>query len=207
MYKVVSSGSSGNAVIYHNSILVDCGVPYSALKPFIYDLQLVLLTHVHGDHINKGTIRRLAEDRPTLRFGCCEWMVEHMEGVRNVDVYEIGKIYNYVSFSLSPIQLYHDVKNCGYRIFKEGKKIIHATDTATMEGISAKGYDLYAIECNYDEEKIFELIDKAESNGEFAYQRGALNSHLSWQKAHYFFHTNKKETSELLRLHESKNNI
>ena len=40
-----------------------------------------------------------------------------------------------------PIKLYHDVPNCGYRIFINDKKIIYMTDTKTLEGITAKNYD------------------------------------------------------------------
>jgi len=117
MYQVLATGSTGNAIIYHNTILVDCGVPYSILKPYIQNIQIVLLTHSHGDHINKSTLNKLASERPALRIGCCSWMSEHVAGIRNVDFYEIGQMYNYGSFSVSPIKLYHDVENCGYRFF------------------------------------------------------------------------------------------
>lgn len=56
-------------------VLVDCGVPYKALEPYVPKLKLVLLTHIHSDHFQKRTIKRLASERPTLRFGCCRWLV------------------------------------------------------------------------------------------------------------------------------------
>jgi phosphoribosyl 1,2-cyclic phosphodiesterase len=204
MYKIISSGSQGNAVIYQNNILVDCGVPFSLLKPFVKDIQLVLLTHEHKDHINAQTVKKLASERPTLRFGCGEWMKEHLEGIKNVDFYESGRVYNYGSFSIIPITLYHDVKNFGYRIFKDGTKIIHCTDTCHLQGISAIGYDLYAIEHNYDSETIMERILAKESRGEFAHERGAINSHLSEQQARDFIFKNKGSHSQTLRLHETK---
>lgn len=204
MYQVIASGSTGNAVIYHKSILVDCGVPWSFIKPFMKDIQLVLLTHGHNDHINTQTLRKLAYERPTLRFGCGIWMKDYLEGIKNVDYYEAGIVYNYGSFSISPIVLYHDVKNFGYRIFKEGTKIIHCTDTAHLSGITANNYDLYCIESNYNEDTIFQVIEKLESEGKFAHQRGAINSHLSEQQCNDFFFTNKGPESKLVRLHETK---
>jgi len=202
MHSIIASGSTGNSVVYHNSIMVDCGIPFNLLTRIINNLQLVLLTHKHSDHLNLSTIKKLAFERPSLRFGCCEWMVEHLEGIKNVDVYEIGKIYDYGQFQISPVKLYHDVENCGYRIFKDGTKIFHATDTCTLDGISAKEYDLYALEHNYDEETVWDNIKAIEDSGGFAHQRGAINSHLSEQQAKEFFFRNMKESSKLIRLHE-----
>ena len=204
MYQVIASGSTGNSIIYHKTILVDCGVPFSLLKPFLKDIKLVLLTHSHNDHINAQTLRKLAYERPTLRVGCGVWMKDFVGGIKNVDYYEAGEVYNYGSFSISPIKLYHDVPNFGYRIFKDETKIIHCTDTCHLEGISAKEYDLYAIEHNYDEDVVNEIILRLESEGKFAHQRGAINSHLSEQQARDFIFKNKGPNSQVLRLHETK---
>lgn len=204
MYQVISSGSMGNAVLYFNSLLIDCGIPYSLIKPYEKDLQLVLISHAHGDHINPTTVHKLAYERPTLRFGIGEWMVPYLKGVRNVDVYEIGKWYNYGSFKIAIGQAYHDIPNCFYRIEKNGYKIFHATDTGHLSGITAKDYDLYSIESNYNEDTVFETIAKLESEGKFAHQKGALNSHLSEQQCNDFFFRNKGPQSKLIRLHETK---
>jgi phosphoribosyl 1,2-cyclic phosphodiesterase len=204
MHNIIASGSTGNAIIYHNSILVDCGVPYSLIKPFVKDIQLVLLTHCHKDHINAQAVRKLASERPTLRFGCGEWMDKYLIGVKNVDFYEAGQVYDYGSFSISPIWLYHDVPNFGYRIFKGETKIIHCTDTCHLERITAKDYDLYAIEHNYDADTVQEKIAQIELLGGYAHQRGAINTHLSEQDARDFFFKNKGPESRLIRLHETK---
>ena len=74
-YNIISTGSDGNATILEDFVLVDCGVPYKALEPYVPKLKLVLLTHIHSDHFQKRTIKRLASERPTLRFGCCRWLV------------------------------------------------------------------------------------------------------------------------------------
>ena len=204
-YNIISSSSKGNAVIYHDHILVDCGISYKKLKPYINDLKIILLTHEHKDHFNPITIQKLISDRPTLRFACGRFLVEklHDLGVVRIDVVEPGKVYDYKLFKISPITLYHDVDNFGYRIFKDDYKIIHATDTVTMEGIKAKGYDLYAIEHNYDETTIDEEIADKLSRNEYAYEIGAKNSHLSFQQAEAFINENKKEDSEVIKLHVS----
>lgn len=207
MYNIIATGSTGNAIIYYNTILVDCGIPFSYLKPYIHDIQIVLLTHVHKDHLNIQTLKRLAFERPALRIGCGVHLLEYLEGFKNVDVYDVGKLYDYGNFRISPVRLYHDVTNFGYRLFFDGKKILHCTDTSHLKGISAYNYDLYSLECNYDEETVFQIIKERESRGEFAHQRGAINSHLSEQQALDFYHKNKGEKSELIRLHESTTSL
>lgn len=201
---IIASGSSGNCEIYHNNIAVDMGVPYSKIKPYINNLQIVLLTHLHFDHFNITTIKKLAFERPTLRFGCGEWMVEFLKGIKNVDVYQFGETYNYGSFKISMGKCYHDVPNAFFRIFKGNHKIFRATDTAHLDSIEAKGYDLYAIEHNYDEDTVFESIAKIEAGGGFAHQKGAINSHLSEQQARDFIFKNAGENYKVIRLHESK---
>ena len=203
MYNVIATGSKGNAILYHGNILLDCSVPFSEVKPYLYDIDLILLTHIHGDHFNLATLKKIAFERPSLRFGCGEWMVQHLDGLKNVDVYNQGGLYDYGDFEISPIKLYHDVENFGYRIFKGDHKTIHCTDTAHLEGISAKNYDLFAVEFNYNEDTINESIARSEAKGEFSHQRGSINSHLSEQQARDFIFKNKGEVCEILRLHES----
>ena len=148
-YKIINSGSDGNCTIIESKIAIDMGVSFKKLSPYVKDLKLVLLTHIHCDHFNKATIKKLAKERPTLRFGCCEWLVQDLIdcGIdkRNIDVYKIGIKYNYTQFKIVPLKLYHDVPQCGYRIFIDDYKIIYATDTKTLDGITAPNYDYYFI--------------------------------------------------------------
>lgn len=204
--EVIGTGSSGNSVLYHRQILIDIGLPYSRIEPYKNEIQLVLLTHEHlSDHLNISALKRLCFEKPLIRVGCGEWMVKYLDGIKNIDVLEAGKIYNYGSFKISPIVLFHDVLNYGYRIFKGDHKTIHITDTSHVIGISAKNYDLYSIEHNYNEDTIHESIARKKANGEYAYQTGAINSHLSEQQARDFIFKNAGENSKVIRLHESKN--
>lgn len=204
MHKILKSGSEGNAVVYHGSIVVDCGIPYSLIEPVIDDIQIVLATHKHLDHFNLSTLRRIQFERPTVRFACGPWMAELFQGFKNVDILDFGKWYDYGPFKVALIKLYHDVPNCGYRIEKDGHKTIHATDTCHLEGVSAKDYDLFCIESNYDENVINQVIAEKKAKGEFTHLEGSINSHLSDQQCNDFFYENRKEDSVLVRLHQSK---
>ena len=203
--KVISSGSEGNAVIYNNQIMVDCGVTLKALEEVKRSLKIVLLTHKHSDHLKIRTLQRLQAERPTLRVACGDFLLEELPCIKNIDVLQVGKIYDYGAFKVSPVKLYHDVPNFGWRIFlPNGQKIFHATDTVHLEGITAKGYDLYAIEHNYCEEYIQEAIEEARANGEYTHAYGNINTHLSIQQARAFIETNRKDSSEVLELHKSR---
>ena len=203
--KVISSGSEGNAVIYDKSIMVDCGVTLKALQEVKRSLKIVLLTHKHGDHLKLRTLQRLQAERPTLRVACGNFLLEELLCIKNIDVLQVGKIYDYGAFKVSPVKLYHDVPNFGWRIFlPNGQKIFHATDTVHLEGITAKGYDLYAIEHNYCEEYIQQAIEEARANGEYTHAYGNINTHLSIQQARAFIEANRKESSEVLELHKSR---
>ena len=203
--QVISSGSEGNAVIYNNAIMVDCGVSLKALQEVKRSLKIVLLTHKHSDHLKIRTLQRLQAERPTLRVACGDFLLEELPCIKNIDVLQVGKIYDYGAFKVSPIKLYHDVPNFGWRIFlPNGQKIFHATDTVHLEGITAKGYDLYAIEHNYCEEYIQQAIEEAHAKGEYTHAYGNINTHLSIQQARAFIEANRKESSEILELHKSR---
>ncbi len=205
-YKIISSCSTGNAVIIRDYVLVDCGVSFKRLAKYYKKLKLVLLTHIHSDHLKKETIKKLALERPTLRFACCEWLLEPLLecGVqrKNIDVLEIGTKYDYKLLKVVPIKLYHDVPQCGYRILFDDYKVIYMTDTRTVEGISAKNYDLYLIEGNYDEDEIKERIKRKQENFEYIYEFRAKDSHLSIQQASEFLMNNMGEKSEYVLMHQ-----
>lgn len=197
-YEIIQTGSKGNAVVVEN-VLLDCGVSFKALQGCYKNIDLVLLTHEHTDHANIKTIIKLAEERPTLRFACCEWLSDI--DVKNLDVLECGKTYDYGAFKVKPIELTHDVPNCGYKLDFNGQKAIYATDTAHLDGIEAKGFDLYLIEANYEEEELRQRIAEKEQNGEFVYEYRVKETHLSKEQADEFILNNIVD-GEYVYLHE-----
>lgn len=203
-YKIINSGSDGNCTILENKVAIDMGVSYKAISSYIKTLQLVLLTHIHSDHFNKSTIRRIAKERPLVRFGCCKWLVQSLIecGVnrRNIDVYkfEEGICYN-KDLSIEVFELFHDVPNCGYKVFINNKKIVYATDTKTLGKLEAKDYDLYLIEGNYENEE--ELRERADND--YYYNR-VTQTHLSKEYTTEWLLQNMGDNSEYRFMHEHK---
>ncbi len=204
-YQIVSTGSKGNAVILNDKILIDCGVSFKSLSPYIKPLVLVLLTHSHGDHFNPSTVRRLAEERPTLRFGTPPWLVDGLVSCAArksfIDVYEMHTVFDYAVFKIEPFPLIHNVPNCGYKIHINGKNAIYATDTNSLNNVEAKGFDLYMIESNYSEPEIAERIRLKQESGKHIYEYDVLNNHLSREKADDWLYRNMSSKSTYVYLH------
>ena len=204
MIKVISSSSKGNAILYNSVALVDIGVAFARLKAHLADIKVVFLTHQHSDHLKIKTLQALCKQKPSLRIACGAWMVDLLDGIKNpIDVLEFGQWYSYGSFNVAMGKLYHDVPNCFFRFDFNGYKVFHATDTAHLKGISAKGYDLYALEHNYCEEKAELIINEAKKTGVYTHVIHSINSHLSVQQAHEWLLRNMKKDSKVVRLHES----
>ncbi len=205
-YKIISSCSTGNATIIRDIILIDCGVTFKKLEKYYKQLKIVLLTHVHQDHFNRSTIKRLAQERPTLRFACCEWLLQPLLecGVerRNIDILQIGTKYDYKLFKIVAIKLYHDVNQCGYRILFDDYKVIYMTDTKTIEGISAKNYDLYLVEANYKENELEGRIKQKQLQGDFTYEWRVKDTHLSEEQCVEFLLNNMGKNSEYVFMHQ-----
>ena len=210
---VIATGSQGNAVSLDSEILIDCGVPYKKITHIVPTLKLVLLTHRHHDHFSPTTIKRLHRERPMLRFGCCEWMVPYLisAGVSPavIDIYSTGDdapIYKYDGgrIRISPVPLFHDVANCGYKITISRKKAFYATDTASLDNVCAYGFDLYLIEANHTEEELAERIRRKTDAGEYVYEHRVEYTHLSRESADAWLAMNAGPNSKVIYLHQHK---
>lgn len=204
-YDIVGTGSKGNAVVINQHILIDCGVSFKSVKPYLKDIKLVLLTHRHFDHFNKRTISTVASERPTMRFACGGWMVQDVVecGVRksNIDILTVNTVYNYGLFKIEPVRLVHDVPNFGYKIYSGGERLMYATDTNSLDGVEAKDFDLYMIEANYTEQDLIERIRVKQSEGIFPYEVNVKDNHLSKEKADDFIYRNIGNNGSYVYLH------
>ena len=211
-YNILSTGSKGNAVIINGEILIDCGVPFKLLKPYIKPLKLVLLTHIHGDHFKPSAVRALHKERPALRWGCCEWMVQPLvnAGVdkRKIDLLSPDIQFVYSNFIVEPVSLFHNVPNCGYKITdSEEKRLFYATDTGTLDGINAKGYDLYLVEANHTNAELEARMAAKLAAGEFSYELAAAQNHLSREQAENWLYQNAGPNSRYVFLHQHQSEV
>lgn len=211
LYKIIQSGSSGNCTVLNNTIAIDLGISWKALGEFQKTIQLVLLTHIHSDHFNITTIKRLHKERPTVKFVCLKHLVEPLfkvVGIDSIYVLDVNKLYDLGICKVAAFPLKHDVPNNGWRVMIGKEKAIYATDTCNLYGISAKNYDLYLIEANYDLPDVLRKINEKRKNGEYVYEIRAVNNHLSIQQAHDFIDSNMGPNGmwEPMHQHKEKDN-
>ena len=214
-YKVISTGSKGNALHIEEgslSILVDCGVPFLSVCDIKPDL--ILLTHEHGDHLNMRTLKRILQNHPTTKVLTPPHLLNRLFEagipVRQIymcmrdDTLKFKKIAVEAKFSTLP--LFHDVENVGWRIdLTKGVNkvsVMYATDTARMDHIRLPGLDYYFIEANYEDDEIEQRIAEKEAAGEYIYEFRARANHLSLAQADAWLAENAAIDSKIIYLHQ-----
>lgn len=209
-YKVIGTGSSGNALLLENGILIDCGVPYKAIKSEV--IRLVLLTHRHSDHFRVPTIKNLAADHPLIRFACPEYLAQRlteqcMVDTRRIDIIRNGIVYDYGILKIRSFPLIHDVENVGWIITIHGESAIYITDTGSVDHLTGSDFndlDYYFIEANYDDDELEKRIETKIMAGEFAYESRARETHLSLRQAQEFIAACARPDSKVIWLHQHR---
>ena len=216
MYNIISSSSKGNCYIYNQDLMIDIGVAFAKIKPYINNIKLLCLTHIHSDHLNKKTIKKLLYEKPTIKIVCGEWLVQILVDLginkKNIFVLKINKKYDLGKYIIELVPAMHDVENCGYKIvIKENNyKIFHITDTNSVDHIQAKNYDLYLVESNYNEELLEQHIQECIYNGDdenkLYYLQRVGKTHLSDKKCNDFLLENMGDNSIYEKIHQSSYN-
>lgn len=172
---IVHTGSKGNCVIIDKKIMIDVGRSYRELEPLLSDMEVIFVTHRHGDHLNPAVINQMTKKMPwkvTGNLYMNEDVLEKVKSHKNLtnlifpsnhiidsntilDLIIDNKKYNFRTFNL-----YHDVPNQGFVITNElGEKLIYATDTSSLQDAPNEKYDYILIEGNYDEDKLADDMD------------------------------------------------
>lgn len=206
-YTIIASGSSGNAIVIRDKILLDCGVSFKQLKGYYKKLQLVFISHIHLDHFNKTTIKKLAFERPNLKFCVGSYLIQELIDLgvnkKNIFVLNFPNIYDLGSIKVQCFELSHDVINQAFLITfkKDNFSVFYAVDTNSLEGISAKNCSLYLVEANFEDEEIEKRIENKLLNGEYIHEFRTINTHLSKEKAYSFLLDNMGKNSEFELIH------
>ena len=75
-------------------------------------------------------------------------MVKCEVAKKNIIVVEPDKSYDFGACIITPVKLWHDVPQIGYKVFIGGEKDIYMTENNTDEGIQAKNNKLYFVKRN-----------------------------------------------------------
>jgi len=104
--------------------------------------------------------------------------------------------------NVASVRTPHNVPNCAWKMQIGGEKVFYATDCSTLEGIEAKGYDLYLIEANHARADIEARISAKLAAGEFVYELEAMRNHLSEEQALAWLAENAGPNSKYQFLHQ-----
>lgn len=200
-YTVVSSGSKGNCVVIEN-VMIDCGIPFIKLKEYLYEVDFLLITHKHGDHINKSTYKKIRKEFPNIIT------ISNYEVARDYEIDEIVTADFYLDigeYSFLPFEGKHDVLTYGYTWYFDDLHIIYATDMHDFNlAPSDDKYDYLFLESNYDKKKL-ELV-KGSGKRKYGYDVYSSSSqrHASTQHCMGFYFNNRRsKDSKLIELHKS----
>lgn len=207
---IIASSSAGNCYIYNKDLMIDIGVSYKKVKPYLKDIKLILLTHAHTDHFNKIAIKQVCYNYPNIKFVCGEWLVDRLIqcGVNKKNIYlvKINRKYDLGKYIIEPVLAIHDVNNCGYKIIIKSNdyKIFHISDTSEVKHIEAKNFDLYSIEANYlDDDDLNNKIQQDYNNGkDFSHYERVRYTHLSQEDALKWLKENIGDNSRVQFIHQ-----
>lgn len=210
-YEIINSSSKGNAIVVENILLLDVGVSYSRLKKYLKKVKLVFISHNHKDHLNPITIRQIAYNNPNIKFitGSKEVVKDLVScciNKKNIYLLDEYKWYSLgiIKVSLEPLE--HDTSNYALKCEYKGKKMIYIVDTASVEHISARGYDLYLIENNYCEDILQKHILECEDKNKLYYLDRVPRTHLSNEQANSFLIENMLDNGVYEYIHKSSYN-
>jgi phosphoribosyl 1,2-cyclic phosphodiesterase len=167
----LASGSSGNALFVRRGatrLLFDAGISAAkierglrAIGEELADLDAIVLTHEHGDHV-RG-VRRLIERAPDVELVASRGTMQGWAGSDADKIpyrrIEADSALGIGGVRLLPFSLSHDANEpTGFRLYDRGFALGLATDLGTFgeETVAAlRDCQVLVLEANYDEEMLW----------------------------------------------------
>lgn len=158
----LSSSSKGNCQYITDGktdILIDCGISYARLKSSlsligvnIIDIDAVLVTHEHSDHIKGLATLMKKSDIPVFCTSrTYNNIIEKFDSSANLK--KLPDNMTIRNLKISYFNTTHDVPSVGYCINSDNKKITVATDLGILTDEvlnAATGSDFVFLESNHD---------------------------------------------------------
>lgn len=199
--ETISSSSRANCHVlvgHHSSVMLDCGVASSkasmALGNQKYNIQAVLLTHSHSDHIKAFM---------SSKIRLCGAMVygneECLEKCTNINSYdknviEVDRQYGIGDeWLIQAFEVPHDKRNFAYIIYNKYYKetTLYYTDVGKVTQFTIDFHvDYFIIEANYDK-TWYNNVDNLSDGERIKYQRLSSDfGHISLQDTVEFLNNN-----------------
>lgn len=161
--------------------------------------------------MNLRTIKQVAHYYPNIKYltGSIEVINKlYQNGVNQKDMIYISseKWYDIGALKIKLQKVVHDTDNYCLHFEYKDKKGIYIVDTASVDNIEAKDYDLYLIENNYQDEILEEHIANCDDSNKIFYLDRVKRTHLSKSKCDDFLIKNMGANSFYEYLHLSSYN-
>lgn len=208
-FKTIASGSTGNCYLIETdegSLLIEAGIPIKRIKQALnfnfMKIQGCLLTHEHMDHAK--AIKDITKVGIDVYSSKGTFKALGYEGHRYVPMLP-KQAKTIGEFEVMGFDVEHDVAEpFGYLIRHKNNKLLFVTDTYYLK-YKFKDLTHIAIECNYVESKLMQLVDEGRLNVNQAAR--VIKSHLSLENLVEFLKVNDlSKVQEIYLLHLSDGN-
>ncbi len=214
------SGSSGNCLFVstnNTKVLIDCGTSckkicegLASIDSSIEDIDAILVTHEHSDHIQSlGMVSKKFDIPVYANLETWNAMEKQKEKIssENIKLFENDKNFLLNDLTIHPFSTPHDAANpCGFSIHNGKKRLSIATDLGYMdnkifEELQSSSFVL--LESNYEPE----LLDASRYPFHLKQRIKGPNGHLSNETAgKTIAELMKKDLKEVILGHLSKEN-
>lgn len=208
--RILATGSSGNCVLIGGKVLVDAGITAKHFSEFgipMEQLDTCIITHKHGDHMNKPFVRKLLLNGVPVIMSQDSAADLQLEGKIDVEAFVTANMIQFIKkdetywfgkelhMTAHP-QKHHDIINYAL-VFEDGNsRLLYSTDLDSLEptdvgeGLMHLGmFDVLLLEGNYDEPYLRAYIEHMISIAPEAMNPAEMdNNELEqWVKRNYRF--------------------
>lgn len=205
-YKILSSGSIGNAVRIRN-IMIDCGIAFNKMKEELYKCQYLLITHDHKDHVKPEVLKHIVRDFPNIEIYSTYKVARLHDSVIAINTDYLPIFLKKAGCNIWAVPVPHNTLCFAYVLRFKDLDILYATDlkqTTELEEFTKQNriqYDWTFLESNYDPVKLKMLGDSW--HGQYNAYVDSSERHLSKDDSLKFYVKYKKERGEYIELHKS----
>ncbi len=215
-FKIYHTGSSGNCNIIKTenyTFMIDCGVPYKRIEESEiikdWNVDFLIITHRHSDHLNVSTYNRLHREYPNIQV-ITNSDVQQFLATKNSHYYpdfiiESGLTIELGNLEMNFIENEHGVSTQGIVMIEYNEVLLYATDLSTTyfyeEFLNIRNItlDICLLENNYD---INKLREKLEQHTGYNLAE-AQSRHLEHDEYHAFVNKFTKPSCKTQELHQS----
>ena len=205
-YRVIASGSSGNAVRIR-SIMIDCGISFNKMKDELYKCQYLLITHDHLDHVKPATLNQIEKWFPNIEIYSTYKVARISDSVTAINTDYLPIWLQKSDCNMWAVPVPHNTICFAYVLKFKDLEIVYATDLKTTDELSrfteenGFQYDYTFLESNYDETKLRILGDSW--RGQYNAYVDSSERHLSKDDSLKFYVKYRTEGGKYIELHKS----